>query len=96
MYPNTIESITKQILEQIDVEGKKDIKLDLAKTIFGSIRKEATSLKGRVYFSHFKTTVKPRVFIKDLTMTFGGPKPSFYPTYISQNCQNDGKLQNDN
>lgn len=95
LYPNTIKSAVKQTLEFLDVDGKKDTKLDLTKTIFGTIRKEATSLKGRVYFSHFKTTAKPKVFIKDLTMTLGGPKPSFYPTYISQNCQNDGKVQND-
>jgi len=95
LYPHTIKSAVKQTLETIHINGKSDIKLDLAKSIFGTIRKEADSLKGRVYFSHFKTEAKPKVFIEDLTMTLGGPKSSFYPTYISQNCHNDGKVQND-
>lgn len=87
LYPNTIESAVKQTV--------KPNSLDLAHTLFGT-EKEKLALKGRVYFSHFKTEAKPNVFIENLTMTLGSPKPSFYPTYISQNCQQDGKVQNNN
>lgn len=87
-YPNTIKNSVKQTVNTS--------KLDLAKTIFGAINKETDSLKGRVYFSHFKTEAHPQIFKENLTITLGGPKPSFYPTYISQNCQNDGKVQNNN
>ncbi len=87
LYPHTLKNAIKQTV--------KPHSLDLAHTLFGT-EKEKLTLKGRVYFSHFKTTAKPNVFIENLTMTLGSPKPSFYPTYISQNCQQDGKVQNNN
>jgi CRISPR-associated protein (TIGR03986 family) len=87
LYPNTLKNAIKQTV--------KPNSLDLAHTLFGT-EKEKLTLKGRVYFSHFKTTAKPNVFIENLTMTLGSPKPSFYPTYISQNCKNDGKVQDNN
>lgn len=95
LYPNTIQSATKQNLETVHANGVDRVKLDLAETIFGHADKES-ALKGRVFFSHFKADSNPAIFSKNLTLTLGGPKPSFYPTYISQNCQNDGKVQNNN
>lgn len=86
LYPHTLKNAVTQTI--------KPQSLDLAHTIFGT-ETEKQALKGRVFFSHFKTEAKPKVFTKDLTMTLGGPKPSFYPTYIKQNCQTDGKVQND-
>ena len=95
LYPHSIKSAINQTIELIHTpNGKKDNKLDLAQAIFGTTRQEASSLKGRAYFSHFKTTAKPQPYIKNLTMTLGGPKPSFYPTYIQQNCNEKGKVLN--
>jgi len=94
-YNHTINDATNQIEEYIDVENdKKDIKLDLAQTIFGAIRKNASSLKGRVQFSHFKLEGEAEFYEKK-TVVLGSPNASFYPEYIEQNCNKQGKLQGD-
>jgi len=97
-YNYTINDATKQEDKKIDVKIKdkieKDFALDLSQTIFGVIREKASSLKGRVQFSHFKADAKPNTYRK-ITITLGSPNPSFYPQYIQQNCQDNGKVVND-
>ena len=98
-YNYTINNATKQQEKMIDVkinkdEVKKDIALDLAQTIFGAVRKDASSLKGRVQFSHFKINESPSLY-RTITTTLGSPNPSFYPQYIQQNCKDNGTLEND-
>jgi len=98
-YNFTINEATKQILETIKKDNKEFVKLDLAETIFGTIsqsldKKENDALKGRVQFSHFKLNNIPQSYGEVYTV-LGSPNPSFYPEYISQNCQKNGKVQND-
>ena len=99
-YNNTINEATKQTLEHIKRDDKEFIKLDLVETIFGTISKSLDeknnySLKGRVQFSHFKINDNPQEY-EEVYTVLGSPNPSFYPEYIAQNCQKDGKVKNDN
>lgn len=66
-------------------------KLDLAQTIFGTTQ-EKLELKGRVQFSHLKsTTIKFEKTQKSEVL--GSPNPTYYPNYIRQkNVQGDTVL----
>ncbi len=65
-------------------QNHKDTKkLDLAQSIFGYTH-DTTSLKGRVQFSHFKSTSKPQV-LQERTEILGTPRASYYPIYVRQN-----------
>jgi CRISPR-associated protein (TIGR03986 family) len=96
LYPYTINDATKQQSQQVKIttkdEEENDFAFDLAQTIFGATRDKATSLKGRVQFSHFKADSKPAIF-KKITTILGSPNTSYYPEYIVQNCK-DGKVIN--
>jgi len=98
LYPYTINNATKQHQKQVKVKIKdkeeSDFALDLAQTIFGITRDKASSLKGRVQFSHFKADTQPKIF-DTITTILGSPNPSYYPEYIAQNCK-DGKVLNNN
>ena len=109
-YNQTIDEATKQIMEivakKLNKEDKERIyyKFDLVETIFGAIQEEIIddnnskkvncALKGRVQFSHFKCDSNPQEY-QTITTVLGSPNPSFYPEYIQQNCQDNGKVQND-
>jgi len=107
-YNYTIDDATKQIIEietkKVENRERKYNKLDLAETIFGAIQEELAednnskkincALKGRVQFSHFKCNSNPEPY-KEIYTVLGSPNPSFYPEYIEQNCQDNGKVQND-
>ncbi len=71
-----------------------DLKLDLAETIFGTIdeEKKEIKLKGRVQVGHAFS--KNTNAMQEKTLVLGEPKISFYPYYIKQDVQNNGKLQN--
>ncbi|MGM9740543.1 MAG: TIGR03986 family CRISPR-associated RAMP protein [Candidatus Cryptobacteroides sp.] len=78
----------------LGVEHKSN-KYDLAETIFGRATKEkGQSLKGRVQFSHLYATEVNKTN-KDVTLTLGGPKASYYPMYIRQ-TGGEYKTYNDN
>jgi len=94
-YDSTIDNATKQDIEYMTVDGHKDEKLDLAQTIFGTIRENAPSLKGRVQFSHFKADDNVDTY-GEVTVVLGSPNASFYPEYIEQDCSEQGKLKSDN
>ena len=99
-YKHTIKEASRQNIEYIEKdknddsslndkgEVTKEPKLDLAETIFGASRKYLPSLKGRVQFSHFKTESRPQC--NKVTTILGSPRPSYYPIYIKQNCNNHG------
>lgn len=72
-YKKTIFEAAKQ--------ASNDAKFDLAETIFGTVRGDRT-LKGRVYFSHFKSSFKR--FEAPKEGVFGTPNPSYYPNYLEQ------------
>lgn len=59
-------------------------KFDLAETIFGTVRGDK-ALKGRVYFSHLKSTIERFESQKTDRGIFGTPNPSYYPNYLEQN-----------
>ena len=73
-YKKTIFEAAKQ--------ASNDEKLDLAETIFGTVRGDR-ALKGRVYFSHFKSSIER--FEAKKEGVFGTPNPSYYPNYLEQN-----------
>ena len=57
-------------------------RLDLATLIFG-IEREGDALKGRVYCSHLKSTLR-RYESTVVQEVLGEPKPSYYPNYVRQ------------
>ena len=72
-YKKTIFEAAKQ--------ASNDEKLDLAETIFGTVKGDR-ALKGRVYFSHFKSSIER--FEAKKEGVFGAPNPSYYPNYLEQ------------
>lgn len=72
-YKKTIFEAAKQVND--------DEKFDLAETIFGTVRGDK-ALKGRVYFSHFKSNFER--FEAQKEGVFGTPNPSYYPNYLEQ------------
>jgi CRISPR-associated protein (TIGR03986 family) len=74
-------SYNKTLLEAAK-QDTDPTKLDLAETIFGTIRDEH-ALKGRVQFSHLKSaTIKFELAQKSEIL--GSPNPTYYPNYIRQ------------
>ena len=73
----------KTIFEAAKQAGD-ETKFDLAETIFGTVRGKK-ALKGRVYFSHFKSTIERFEAQKTEQGIFGTPNPSYYPNYLEQN-----------
>lgn len=74
-------------------DGIKDIhfddRADMTETIFGYVNKQTKqSLKGRVYFSHFKANGNI-LELSSRTEILGTPRASYYPMYVKQY---DGKL----
>lgn len=74
-------------------DGHKSEQFDLAECMFGTLAKGG--MKGRIQFSPaFSANAQKD---KDVVLTLGSPKASYYPMYISQNGQpyktyNNGKL----
>jgi CRISPR-associated protein len=73
----------KTIFEAAKQESD-ETKFDLAETIFGTVRGKK-ALKGRVYFSHFKSAIERFEAQKTEQGIFGTPNPSYYPNYLEQN-----------
>ncbi|MBE9864281.1 TIGR03986 family CRISPR-associated RAMP protein [Campylobacter concisus] len=73
----------KTIFEAAKQESD-ETKFDLAETIFGTV-KGKKALKGRVYFSHFKSAIERFEAQKTEQGIFGTPNPSYYPNYLEQN-----------
>ena len=64
---------------------------DLAETMFGHVTDKP--LKGRVYISHAEADMKSaKAFGKPVQTILGGPKPSYYPIYIKQEFDENGKI----
>ncbi len=81
-------SYKKTIMDAIKQE-KNENKLDLSQTIFGT-EKEDIALKGRISFSHMKSTnVKYEQIKNEILST---PRPTYYPSYIFQSNTNGGKI----
>ncbi|WP_298041858.1 TIGR03986 family CRISPR-associated RAMP protein [uncultured Campylobacter sp.] len=72
-YKKTIFEAAKQVGDET--------KFDLAETIFGTVRGDK-ALKGRVYFSHLKSSFER--FEAPKEGVFGMPNPSYYPNYLEQ------------
>lgn len=75
-YKKTIFEAAKQTSDES--------KFDLAETIFGTVRGDK-ALKGRVYFSHLRSTIERFESQKTEQGVFGTPNPSYYPNYLEQN-----------
>ena len=67
----------------------KPNQLDLAETIFGT-EKDKLALKGRVQFSHLKSTTER--YEKQVDAILGSPNPTYYPNYIRQTNVNGNKV----
>lgn len=72
-YKKTIFEAARQVGDET--------KFDLAETIFGTVRGDK-ALKGRVYFSHLKSSFER--FEAPKEGVFGTPNPSYYPNYLEQ------------
>lgn len=72
-YKKTIFEAAKQLGDET--------KFDLAETIFGTVRGDK-ALRGRVYFSHLKSSFER--FEAPKEGVFGTPNPSYYPNYLEQ------------
>ena len=78
-------------IHQAIVQNKSD-KLDMAQAIFG-IQNDKISLKGRVFFSHLKSTHIRFENQKTKEEILGTPNPSYYPNYIEQtDLQSAGRV----
>jgi len=64
-------------------------RLDLAETIFG-IEKEEKALKGRVQFSHLKSTHV--TYEAEKSEILGSPQATYYPNYLEQMQVNEDKV----
>lgn len=76
----------KKTLFDAIIQDNDDTKLDFCETIFGT-EKEKLELKGRVQFSHLKSTNV--LFEKEKNEILGSPQPTYYPNYISQTKANN-------
>ena len=72
-YKKTIFEAARQVGDET--------KFDLAETIFGTVKGDK-ALKGRVYFSHLKSSFER--FEAPKEGVFGTPNPSYYPNYLEQ------------
>lgn len=80
----------KSILEASKQDTDNN-KIDLAQTIFGYVNKNNNkALKGRVQFSHLKSTIQR--FEKEVEQVLGSPNPTYYPNYIKQTDINGDKV----
>lgn len=78
------------IVNLIDKQQKESDGYDLAETIFGFAEGEK-ALKGRVHFGHaFMDNQMQLMGIK--TEVLAGPKASYYPNYVDQNANEEGRL----
>lgn len=71
----------KTIFEAARQSNTKENGVDLSEAIFGFVKKDK-ALKGRVYFSHFKSANAQ--FDQEQECVFGSPKESYYPNYLEQ------------
>ena len=70
----------KSLLDAISQSIDKS-RLDLAETIFGTVQ-EDNPLKGRVHFSHFKSTHVS--YETEKSEILGSPQATYYPNYLNQ------------
>jgi len=79
---------TKTLFDAINQKVDKN-RLDLAETMFGTEREEH-SLKGRVQFSHMKST--HITYEKEKSEILGSPQATYYPNYLRQTNLNGDKV----
>ena len=83
-------------------QNKNKENLDLAECIFGTTDKENSGkklcLRGRVHFSHIKCDKEVCMSTDEtsITLALNGPKPSYYPLYLTQKYNINGKLEDKN
>ena len=80
------------IKDAINLHQKEETGYDLAETIFGYTEKN-DSLKGRVHVGH-AFVIKEVIPLQEKNEVLAGPKASYYPNYIEQSPNNDGKVGN--
>jgi CRISPR-associated protein (TIGR03986 family) len=69
---------------------------DLADLLFGNCHEPENALRGRVQFGLLKAVGAPSP-LDTVTTVLGGPKPTFYPSYLRQNLEDPetGKVKKD-
>jgi CRISPR-associated protein (TIGR03986 family) len=78
----------KTLFEAI-TQDRDENQLDLAQTIFGT-EKDKIALKGRVQFSHLKSSHV--YFESEKNEILGSPQPTYYPSYIRQTNTSGDKV----
>ena len=88
LYKITYENSVKDLLSDDHIKHEPDF----AETIFGYINDETKqALKGRVHFEHAFNTNNAELE-KLQNEALSGPKASYYPNYIRQNTDKNGKV----
>jgi len=80
-YKKTLLEASHQTIEKY--------RLDLAETIFGTVR-ENMALKGRIQFSHLKSTHVS--YEREKSEILGSPQATYYPNYLEQTKVNGDKV----
>lgn len=85
----------QSILDLLPKDHKEDAGPDMAEAIFGYTSDNGGNvfLKGRVHISHAHSiagTAQEGAVIHEI---LSSPKPTYYPSYISQETNNDGTLK---
>jgi len=78
----------KTLLDASYQTTQKD-RLDLAETMFGTV-KENMALKGRIQFSHLKSTHVS--YEREKSEILGSPQATYYPNYLEQTKVNGDKV----
>lgn len=81
------------VVDLINHQQKDSSGYDLAETIFG-YAEDKRALKGRVHFGHAFVSHQVKTLPLELQV-LAGPKASYYPNYIEQDADENGKLKND-
>jgi len=78
----------KTLLDASNQTTKKD-RLDLSEVMFGTV-KDDLALKGRIQFSHLKSTHVS--YEKEKNEILGSPQSTYYPNYLEQTDINGNKV----
>ena len=97
LYKMPYKNRTSELIERFQNSKGASFKPDMAESIFGYVNdRSQTSLKGRVHVeSAFDITKSAVPFQRPISMVLSSPKASYYPTYIDQSADVNGKIKGD-
>ena len=93
LYKMPYDYSVKDLVKQLSADLVQRVKPDLAECLFGFNTKDAPVLKGRVQFGHAICTEQSIQPMPPFTEILGSPNASFYPYYLQQNVDGNGRLK---